>query len=111
MEKRSVFVKTIEDIHKRSGLSLAEFARRIDVPLTTLHHMLRGGEPTLDTALRIAKGLNVLLSELTGESYDEETIDPLSIRLSDFAFYNTLEKEDRREVRECFHAMLSIQPE
>lgn len=106
MEGSRTFAESIKTAHKKSGLSLAEFARRIDTPLSTLHHIFQGGEPTLDTSLHIAKNLNVFLSTLTGEITDEEDADKLSIYLSTHKFYSTLEKEDKREVRECFRGIL-----
>lgn len=105
------FSKNIEAVRKIRKLNLCEFSKMVDTPISTLHHVLKGGHPTLDTALRIAGGLEIPLSTLTEEIEPAADLDNLSIYLAKFRWFRDLEAREQRGCTECFRGIVEAMPE
>lgn len=72
----------IGELAKNKKISLKELSRRIDIPYTTLYHMVsRDSKVDLDTASKIADALSIdinwLLNGFTREEHDEAFIQRL----------------------------------
>ncbi len=66
-------LKAYQSLHK---LSLADFSKMLDVPQSTLKAILKDGNTTLETVIRISRKLNCSLDMLI---YDKDMPDKLFI--------------------------------
>lgn len=66
-------LKAYQSLHK---LSLSEFSKMLDVPKSTLKAILKDGNTTLETVIRISQNLNCSLDMLI---YDKSMPDKLFI--------------------------------
>lgn len=64
MEKGNCLSKNLKACQKSRGMSLMEFAEELDVPKSTLRAILKEGNTTLETAIRIAVSMGVGLDSL-----------------------------------------------
>lgn len=59
------FGRTLRDLRTKAGYSQESFADAVNIHRTAMGKLERGrGNPTLDTIARLAKGLDLSLSEL-----------------------------------------------
>lgn len=70
--KRKFFVKNLKACQKSQGVSLMEFAEELGVPKSTLRAILKDGNTTFDTAIRIAVNMGMGLDRLV---YDKRFSD------------------------------------
>lgn len=64
MEKENFLSKNLKACQKSQGMSLMEFAEELGVPKSTLRAILKDGNTTLDTAIRIAVSMGMGLDRL-----------------------------------------------
>ena len=64
MKKRNHLSENLKSYQKQRGCSLAEFSEELGVARSTLRSVMREGNTTLDTLLRLGDGLEVTLNEL-----------------------------------------------
>lgn len=64
MEKKNLLSENLKSYQKLQKLSLMEFSKELDVPKSTLRAILRDGNTTLDTAIRISEHMGIGLDEL-----------------------------------------------
>lgn len=101
MDKHEVFARNLGRIKAINGQSLGEFAREIDIPKSTLKSALETGNVMLDTAIRIADGLNVPLDALLSDEPLAQRMDVLERVLQCLEWFCMLSTEDREKV--IFH--------
>ena len=100
MEKRNLLSTNLRAYQELRSRTLTEFSTELDIPKSTLRTVLKEGNTTLDTAIRIAHGLGVSLDQLV---HDESFSDKLFIMKcmeAAGAWFMTLPEESRSEVAE-----------
>ena len=75
MDKLELFARNLEAIRKVNGQSLAEFAKEIGIPKSTLQSIRLSGNTTLNTAIQISDGLKIPLDSLVNDDRLVEKID------------------------------------
>lgn len=76
MDKLELFAKNLEAIRKVNGQSLAEFAKEIGIPKSTLQSIRISGNTTLNTAIQISEGLKIPLDSLVN---DDRLVEKINI--------------------------------
>lgn len=64
MEKENFLSENLKACQRSRGMSLMEFAEELDVPKSTLRAILKDGNTTLETAIRIAVNMGIGLDRL-----------------------------------------------
>ena len=76
MKRTNLLSANLRMYRKMKNLTLTEFSQEIDIPKSTLRAVLKDGNTTLDTAMRISAGMKAPLDRLV---YDEQFSDRLFI--------------------------------
>lgn len=76
MEPHNYLSQNLRAYQKLKKLSLAEFSRELDIPQSTLKSILKDGNTTLETVIRISRRLDSSLDLLV---YDRNMPDKLFI--------------------------------
>ena len=108
MESCNCLSKNLKAYQKLRTCSLTEFSRELDVSKSTLQSVMKEGNTTLDTLLRIQKALGISLDALV---YGQDTEQRLSLRreaLSVIASYEKLAPEDRERFRLCLNHLMDL---
>ncbi len=92
----------------QGGLSLAEFSRELSIPKSTLQSILKGGNTTLDTALRISNSIETPLDILTGTTFTPQQFELMNCFLVLLNWYHDLSAEKRQQVQTHLAAILCI---
>jgi len=71
MDRHRNFEKNLNEIRKNKQLSVSEFSKELGIPKSTLRSILKDGQTTLNTALRISEALNIPLDILTQDNFDK----------------------------------------
>lgn len=71
MEKLKRFAQNLDNIKTRNNKSLTEFAQEIGIAKSTVQSILKDGNTTLDTAIRISTALGISLDDLLNEDIDD----------------------------------------
>lgn len=108
MKKHEIFARNLETIRKINGQSLAEFAQEIGVPKSTLQSIRLSGHTTLDTATRIADGLNLPLDSLVGDVQLSEKLDIAEYLLRTVDWFRTLSSSEQEETILHFRNILEV---
>lgn len=76
MGKRNLLSENLKAYQKSQGLSLMELAEELDVPKLTLRAILKDGNTTLETVVRISGGMGMGLDRLVqdGQFPDKQFI-------------------------------------
>ena len=64
MEYSNKLSENLKAYQKKRGCSLTEFSRELDISKSTLQSVMKCGNTTLDTLLRLEKALNTSLDDL-----------------------------------------------
>lgn len=72
MENKNRLAENLRKYQSLNHLTLAEFSEELTIPKTTLQSLLKDGNTTLDTLIRVQTALGVTLDELV---YGEEWIE------------------------------------
>lgn len=70
MEKLKRFAQNLDNIKTRNNKSLTEFAQEIGIAKSTVQSILKDGNTTLDTAIRISTALGISLDDLLSEDIE-----------------------------------------
>lgn len=108
MEKHKIFARNLEIIRKINGQSIAELAKDIDIPKSTLQSVRMSGNTTLDTAVRIADGLRLPLDSLTSDQNLAEKVDIVQHLLQSVEWFRDLSADDQDEVLLHFRRILEV---
>lgn len=98
MDKHELFAKNLEAIREANGQSLAEFAKEVGIPKSTLQSVRISGNTTLNTAIRIAEGLGLPLDSLIGDNHLAKKLDVVQYLLQGLDWFRTLSSEEQEEV-------------
>lgn len=91
------------------GLSLIEFAAKMDVSRTTLQNIEAGkANLTLDMVESIAKKLDVSPMVLLSGEYDKKQLQVAKVLLESLRWMRGLEKEEREEAVRHFDCLVRI---
>ncbi|WP_281825590.1 helix-turn-helix domain-containing protein [Jannaschia rubra] len=84
------FCARLTDVHRRTGVSKAELARRADLPPRTVENYFKGQKPNIPALIRLSRALSVDVGYLIG-------MNPISGDWNSGAIYsasyNVLERE------------------
>lgn len=105
-EKNEIFAENLRNIRTARGLSLAEFAEKLDVPKSTLQAIMEDGQTTLNTAIRIADHLGVPLDTLINGKMSERQIRMLDGFMSQLEWYGKLPKDRQEEAIAHINALI-----
>ena len=108
MEKHEIFARNLEIIRKVNGQSIAEFAKDVDIPKSTLQSVRASGHTTLDTAVRIADGLRLPLDSLTSDQALAEKVDIVQHMLQTVEWFRGLSTDGQDEVLLHFRKILEV---
>lgn len=108
MEKHEIFAKNLEALRKLRSQSLAEFAEEVGVPKSTLQSVRVSGHTTLDTALRIADGLNLPLDSLVSDGRFVEKLDVVQYLLRGLDWFQRLPAGEQEAVTLHIRKILEV---
>lgn len=74
MGKEHNLSESLSKLQTEANKSQAEFAKELGVPKSTLGTILRTGNTTVDTLLRISKHMGLTPNELLGYDYDRRAV-------------------------------------
>lgn len=95
-------------IREQRNMSLTEFAKEIGIPKSTLQSILEDGNTTLDTAIRISKGLNIPLDTLLRDESTNTNFSIIQWLLKGLSWYSELPAEDQKEVLLLISKLLEV---
>ena len=107
MNPCSNFAKNMEAIRRRANLTIAEFSSALGIPRSTVQGIIKSGQTSLDTALKIAWRLEVPLSTLTGEVVVEEGVGSMEALLNYFEWFRNLQI-NQDKIADHIHAILEL---
>lgn len=108
MEQHEIFARNLEIIRKINGQSIAELAKDIDIPKSTLQSVRMSGNTTLDTAVRIADGLQIPLDSLIRDQNLAEKVDIVQHMLQAIEWFRGLSTDEQDEVLLHFRRILEV---
>lgn len=106
MRKPSNFALNLKKL--QGCLSLAEFSRELSIPKSTLQSILKDGNTTLDTALRIANSIETPLDVLTSTTLTPKQFERGNCFLTLLNWYHDLSAEKRQQIQTHLTALLCI---
>lgn len=74
MEKGHNLSESLRKLQKEASKSQAEFAKELGIPKSTFGTILRTGNTTVDTLLRISERTGLTPNELLGYDYDRRAV-------------------------------------
>lgn len=74
MGKEHNLSESLSKLQKEANKSQAEFAKELGIPKSTLGTILRTGNTTVDTLLRISEHTGLTPNELLGYDYDRRAV-------------------------------------
>lgn len=104
MEKENKLSDTLKKYQAAQGKSLAEFSSEIGLPKSTTQSIIKSGNASLDTLIRIVCNLDVPLDTLvfgSNPSTPAEQPAEISFFLRSVDCYEKLSHEDQRQF--CYH--------
>lgn len=99
MDRHRNFAKNLDEIRCMKQLTVSEFAKELGIPKSTLRSILKDGQTTLNTALRISEALNTPLDSLTQDNFDK--INLANNLLHSLQWYES--QDDTYKGRVAFH--------
>ena len=106
MRSPELFSKNLEAIREFNGQSIAEFAQEVGIAKSTLHSVRISGNTTLDTAIRIAEGLNLPLDSLVRDNHLSEKVNIIQYLLRSIDWFRALSKSEQEEAILHFQKIL-----
>lgn len=101
MEKYNHLADNLIAIKKVRQKTLSEFSVELGIPKSTLQCILKDGQTTLDTAIRISKALHMPIDALVNREYSPEELSLLGTICRGFAWFRMLGEEEKNEA--LFH--------
>ena len=108
MRSPELFSKNLEAIREFNGQSIAEFAQEVGIAKSTLHSVRISGNTTLDTAIRIADGLDLPLDSLVGDNRLPEKVNIIQYLLRSVDWFQTLSISEQKEAILHFQKILEM---
>ena len=109
MRSPELFTKNLEAIRAFNGQSMAEFAQEVGIAKSTLHSVrISGGNTTLDTAIRIADGLNLPLDSLIGDDYLPKKVNLVQHLLQSVDWFQYLSSSEQEDAIHHFQKILEM---
>ena len=108
MEQRNHLSDNLKAYQKARSLSMTEFSEELGIPKSTLRSVMRDGNTTLDTAIRLAEGLGVSLDELVYDKYLPERVSLAQMLLRGLGWYAALPKEKQAAVAFHINELLKV---
>ena len=108
MDRHRIFASNLASIQGLSSMSTSEFAKEIGIPTSTWQSILKDGNTTLNTAIRISEGTGVSLDQLTGDDYLPAKAAALDSFMRMFSFYCSLSAEQQDVMIEHLNAILEL---
>ena len=103
MERRNNLSSNLKRMQAESRKSLAEFAKELGIPQSTLQNIMKEGNTTLDTLMQISLHTDRSLDELVlGEAHDSTTWDMTSRLISGYA---QMKPEEQVEVQRLIRTL------
>lgn len=106
MDKRQNFKNNLILIQKASGRSLGEYAAELDMPKSTLQHVLTAGDTSLFTAVGIAEHLHTSLDSLLDDEIPPEKHSLLLCCLQQLTWFASLSPAEQRTVLRLMEELL-----
>lgn len=106
MEKSNNLSNNLKAYQQARNLSLIEFSEELSIPKSTLRSVMRDGNTTLDTAIRLAEGMGVSLDDLV---YDKRLPERLSLGqlvLRGLEWYTSLSAETQATVASLLNEIM-----
>ena len=103
-----MFSKNLEAIREYHSQSIAEFAQEVGIAKSTLQSVRISGNSTLDTAIRIADGLNLPLDSLVGDDHLPEKVCLVRCLLRSIDWFQKLSRSEQGEAVLLFQKILEI---
>ena len=107
MRKCQNFANNLELIRNIRKTTLYEFSQELGIPKSTLQSLLREGNTTLDTAIRIANNLNLSVDALLENDLEPEKCDMLTMLLKSLAWFSKKSPEQRLRLKSCIEELLT----
>lgn len=108
MDRHRIFANNLTAIQGLRQMSIAEFAKEIGIPPSTWQAVLKDGNTTLNTAIRISEGVGVSLDKLTGDDVLPARVTALGGFMQMFSFYCSLSAEQQDVMIEHLRAILEL---
>ena len=108
MRSPELFSKNLEAIREFNGQSIAEFAQEVGIAKSTLQSVRISGNTTLDTAIRIADGLNLPLDSLVGDDSLSEKASLVQYLLQSISWFRSLSRGEQEEAIFHFQKILEV---
>ena len=108
MVKENRLAENLKHYQSQRHQTLAEFAEELMIPKSTLQSLLKDGNTTLDTLVRIQTALEVSLDELVyGENWVlRKTAEENALK--QMAWYVEMPTEKKEKFKLCLHEMLML---
>lgn len=98
MKQMNLLSKNLRTYQKMKNLTLAEFSQELDLPKSTLCAVLKDGNTTLDTAIRISEGMKLPLDRLICDEQFSEKLFILEHIEQNAAWLNSISSEKRADI-------------
>lgn len=108
MDKHNHLANNLNAIKEARHRTLSEFSKEIGIPKSTLQYILTDGQTTLDTAMRISSALHIPLDALVTGALPAEELALLSNICESFAWFSTLEQENKDTVVFYLNKLLDV---
>ena len=105
MEKEHNLSESLSKLQKEANKSQAEFAKEMGVPKSTFGTILRTGNTTVDTLLRISEHTGLTPNELLGYDYDWRAVFGL---MEHIAMYSQLPSVKQEMAKNMVIGMLEM---
>lgn len=105
MEKEHNLSELLSKMQKEKNKSQAEFAKELGIPKSTLGAILRTGNATVDTLLRISENTELTPNELLGYDNDVRAVRRM---LEGMAMYLQLPRSKQDEAQAIVTELLEI---
>ncbi|MBQ8830058.1 MAG: helix-turn-helix domain-containing protein [Oscillospiraceae bacterium] len=99
MRKCQNFANNLELIRKIKDMSLYEFSQELDIPKSTLKSVIKEGNTTLETAVRIADSMNTSMDALLQDDMDPEKCDVLMRLLKNLKWFSQKSPERQKQLK------------
>ena len=107
LRKCQNFANNLELIRNIRKTTLYEFSQELGIPKSTLQSLLREGNTTLDTAIRIADNLNLSVDALLRNDLEPEKCDMLMALLESLTWFTNKSPEQRHRLKACIEELLT----
>lgn len=98
MKQKNLLSKNLRTYQKMRKLTLTEFSQELDLPKSTLRAVLKEGNTTLDTAIRISEGMNTGLDLLVCDEQFSDKLFVMNHMEKSGAWFSSFPEEKKSEI-------------